>query len=69
MRHHKREKRYGPSPSNNYTAGSGRFRFGRRGRKNKVTRDAELATAGGALAGEKHHHDGVGGTHNGGHNF
>lgn len=54
MRHHKKEKRYGPSPSNNYTSGSRkRFGFGRR--KNKTTRDAELATMGGGVAGDKHH--------------
>lgn len=46
MRHHKKEKRYGPSPSNNYSSGSGkRFGFMNR-RKNKTTRDAEMATAG-----------------------
>ncbi|KAI9828105.1 MAG: hypothetical protein M1832_003632 [Thelocarpon impressellum] len=50
MRHHKREKRYGPSPSNGYTKGSSRFRFGRRN-KHRGTRDAELATAGGAPLG------------------
>ena len=46
MRHHKKEKRFGPSPTNNYSSGSGkRFGFMNR-RKNKTTRDAEMATAG-----------------------
>lgn len=44
VRHHKREKRYGPSPANNYTSGFGRRSFWRRNKRN--TRDAELATAG-----------------------
>ncbi|KAI9669200.1 MAG: hypothetical protein M1817_004742 [Caeruleum heppii] len=59
--HHRKEKRYGPSPKNNYTTGSRRkFRFGR---KNKGAHDAELGTVGaGAVAGEKHndHHHGHG---------
>lgn len=58
MRHHKKEKRYGPSPANGYTSGSGKKGFFRR--KNTYARDAELATAGTATAGavetEKHHH-------------
>lgn len=46
-RHHQREKRYGPSPSNNYTSGSGNRWFGRR-RGPKTThaayaKDAEVA--------------------------
>lgn len=32
VRHHRREKRYGPSPANNYTSGSGRRAFWRRRR-------------------------------------
>ncbi|KAL9109502.1 MAG: hypothetical protein Q9227_005837 [Pyrenula ochraceoflavens] len=47
VRHHKKEKRYGPGPSNNYTSGSGRGRFWRRNKRTKNTRDAEMATAGG----------------------
>lgn len=43
-RHHKKEKRFGPSPSNNYTAGAGRRPFWRRNRKVQTTRDAEMAT-------------------------
>jgi hypothetical protein len=46
VRHHKKEKRYGPSPSNNYTSGAGKTPFWKRNRRNKhATRDAELATA------------------------
>ncbi|KAI9754687.1 MAG: hypothetical protein M4579_004592 [Chaenotheca gracillima] len=45
-RHHQKEKKFGPSPANNYTAGSRRrFGFGRN-KKNHSTRDAELATGG-----------------------
>lgn len=43
VRHHKKEKRYGPGPDNNYTSGYGskKSRFGF-GRKNKgTTKDAE----------------------------
>lgn len=35
IRHHKKEKRFGPSPANNYTSGSGGRRRGMFGRKNK----------------------------------
>jgi hypothetical protein len=50
VRHHKKEKRYGPSPANNYTYSGGRTPFWRRNRKVGNTRDAEMATAGaGAL--------------------
>ena len=45
VRHHKKEKRYGPSPSNNYTKGS-RKPFWKRNKAGKGTRDAEMATAG-----------------------
>jgi len=44
-RMHKKEKRYGPSPSNGYTKGSGVKFFGRRGRKNKTVHDPEMAGA------------------------
>lgn len=64
-KNHQKEKRYGPSPTNNYTTGSGRrgigsrLGFGRR-RGAKTTRDAEAA-AGVGLTGtaleEKHHHE------------
>jgi hypothetical protein len=46
VRHRKKEKRYGPSPANNYTSGTGRTPFWRRNKKVRSTRDAELATAG-----------------------
>jgi hypothetical protein len=46
VRHHKKEKRYGPSPSNNYTSGYGkkkRFGFGRRKDTTPTaTKDTEL---------------------------
>lgn len=45
IRHHKKEKRYGPSPSNNYTSGAGRTPFWKRNRNKHATRDAELASA------------------------
>lgn len=60
VRHHKKEKRYGPSPANGYTSGSGKKGFFGRN-KNTYTRDAELATTGpattGAIETEKHHHN------------
>lgn len=68
MRHHKSEKRYGPSPNNNYTAGSGRrFGFMGRNKKGHNHHDAELATVGaaGVAAEGKHHHDHHNGTGNG----
>ena len=46
VRHHKKEKRYGPSPANNYTSGTGSTPFWRRNKKIRNTRDAEMATAG-----------------------
>lgn len=50
-RHHQREKRYGPSPANNYTSGSPRgSRFGRKERHGE---DAELGAA--ALATDRTH--------------
>lgn len=54
VRHHKKEKRYGPSPSNNYTKGSGRRPFWKRNRAKHTTKDAEAATAlgGTRLSGE-----------------
>ncbi|KAF2233302.1 hypothetical protein EV356DRAFT_487266 [Viridothelium virens] len=45
VRHHRREKRYGPSPANNYTSGSGRRRFWRRKPKSDP-KDSELGTTG-----------------------
>ena len=57
----KREKRYGPSPANNYTSGYGKRRFWqRKNNKNKSQKheDAELGAvgAGALIAEEKHHH-------------
>ncbi|OSS50040.1 hypothetical protein B5807_05080 [Epicoccum nigrum] len=42
-RHHKKEKRFGPGPTNNYTAGSGRKFWQRKNRKSEL-RDPEVAT-------------------------
>ncbi|KXL48821.1 hypothetical protein M433DRAFT_376258 [Acidomyces richmondensis BFW] len=54
VRRHKKEKRYGPSPSNNYTSGYGKRR-GLFARKNKnAEKDAEIGAVGagaGAAAG------------------
>jgi hypothetical protein len=43
-RKHKKEKRFGPGPRNNYTRGSG-VRFWQRRNKNRGVRDAEMAGA------------------------
>jgi hypothetical protein len=45
VRHHKKEKHQGPSPSNNYSSNS-RRPFWKRNKKVHNTRDAEMATAG-----------------------
>lgn len=46
VKHHKKEKAFGPSPSNNYTSGAGKRKFWQRKSKTpKGTRDAEMATA------------------------
>jgi hypothetical protein len=55
-RHHQKEKRIGPSPTNNYTSGSGNRWFKRNKRSPKTThdayaKDAELGAAGGLAAG------------------
>ena len=58
-RRHKKEKKRGPSPSNNYTSGSGKTSFFKRGRKPKASHDAELGAVGGgsaAIMEEKAHH-------------
>ncbi|KAF2639312.1 hypothetical protein P280DRAFT_470680 [Massarina eburnea CBS 473.64] len=44
-RHHKREKRFGPSPSNGYSRGTGTTFFGRRRAKKGTVQDAEMAGA------------------------
>jgi len=49
VRHHKKEKRFGPSPSNNYTSGYGQKK-GLFARKNKNARDAEVGAGGLAVA-------------------
>ncbi|KAL2444022.1 hypothetical protein ABEF95_014781 [Exophiala dermatitidis] len=47
-RHHRKEKRFGPSPSNNYTSGTARRPFWRRRQRDTAyTRDAEMATGAG----------------------
>ncbi|KIW12226.1 hypothetical protein PV08_09502 [Exophiala spinifera] len=56
-RHHQKEKRFGPSPSNNYTSGTGRRPFWRRNRNKDLprgTRDAEMASAGAVAADPTH---------------
>lgn len=56
-RHHKKEKRYGPGPSNGYTRGSG-IKFWQRNQRKKNLRDAEVgtvpATSGGLAAAPAH---------------
>jgi hypothetical protein len=42
-RHHKKEKRFGPSPTNNYTRGSG-IKFWKRNQRTTGLRDPEIAT-------------------------
>lgn len=59
VRNHKKEKRYGPSPANNYTSGYGGRKWGR---KNKnAEKDAELGAVGAgvpaATLAADHHHD------------
>jgi len=46
VRHHRKEKKFGPGPTNNYTSGTGRRPFWKRNRQTQPTRDAEMATAG-----------------------
>jgi len=65
-RHHQKEKRYGPSPANNYGKGSGvRFFQRRRGERSAHAAAAKDAEAGGFAATDGthtngHHHNGVG---------
>ncbi|GAB7344662.1 hypothetical protein MBLNU457_3144t1 [Dothideomycetes sp. NU457] len=55
VRHHKKEKRYGPSPRNNYTSG-----FGRKNKNKDVEKDAEIvAPVAAAPVVAHHHHDTV----------
>ncbi|EME48691.1 hypothetical protein DOTSEDRAFT_67657 [Dothistroma septosporum NZE10] len=51
VRHHKKEKRYGPSPSNNYTSGFGKKKFWQRKPKDTTIRDTELGAGGLAAPG------------------
>lgn len=54
IRSGKKEKRYGPSPANNYTSGSGKRNYAFWQKKNKngqLSRDAEMGTAAGAPVG------------------
>lgn len=56
-KHHKKEKRYGPGPSNGYTKGSGIKFWQRNQRKNHGLRDPEVGTtpvAAGGLAAPGH---------------
>jgi len=51
-KHHKKEKRYGPSPDNDYTSGSGNRFWKRKSKAPRTTNDAyakdtELGTTGG----------------------
>lgn len=43
-RHHKKEKRFGPGPTNGYTAGSGKRKFWQKKNRNSELRDPEVAT-------------------------
>ena len=52
-RSHKREKRYGPGPSNNYTSGSGKRKPWQR--KKKGRQDAELGAVGAGAFTNGHH--------------
>lgn len=56
-RHHKKEKRFGPGPKNNYTKGTGRRPFWKRNKKVHNTRDAELATGTAPAAGYRPSHE------------
>jgi len=66
-RRHQKDKRYGPSPANNYTSGTGKAKkggfFKRRGARaghDRTAKDAEIGTipAGGVAATNGHHHAG-----------
>jgi len=76
-RHHQKQKRYGPSPANNYTKGNGikfwKRKHGARSAHAAVAKDAEagaFATTGVAATHNGHNgtHNGHNGTHNGIHN-
>jgi len=56
-RHHKTQKKYGPSPANGYTAGRTGGRFWRRRRVNPALRDPEVAVVPTTVAPIRHSHD------------
>lgn len=64
-RHHKKAKKYSPSPSNNYTSGTGRRSFFKRDRRPNAAHDAEelgaLSGGNAVIAEEKAHHNTHGG--------
>lgn len=54
--HHKKEKQFGPSPSNNYTSGTGKKPPFWKRQRNTKTHDAELGAVGvGVVAAEEKH--------------
>lgn len=61
VRHHKKEKRFGPGPSNNYTSGVKRP-FWKRNKAPRGTRDAEMATAHTAVPSRVSHETGMTGS-------
>lgn len=63
-RHHRKEKKYGPSPANNYTSGKGRTPFWKRRNRKAANHDAEelgtipaLDNGNAVIADEKAHHN------------
>lgn len=56
-RHHKTQKKYGPSPANGYTAGRTNGRFWQRRRLNPALRDPEVAAVPATAAPIRHSHD------------
>ena len=67
VRHHKKEKRYGPSPSNNYTSGYGsKFGFGRKKKTGGVVKDSEAGHGGLPAENRVSHETGYTGTTVGG---
>lgn len=49
-RSHAKDKRYGPSPANNYTSGAGKRKFWQRKPKEEKPADEELGTYGAGVA-------------------
>ena len=54
-RQHKKDKRFGPGPSNNYTSGTAKGKFWQRKPKVATEKEAELGTAGGLAAVQPQH--------------